>query len=397
MTFKGLHSKLKRFRQIFIAPAKCWRLPKKSEILIYDACGAETLAPYLTGYSVEIIPTRGEAVNVPCLLFALLKWDFWKGNPIQAYLDIFIQLASPKVALTLIDNDPSFYALSGRFPDVKTLLLQNGTRDDWFQKLASQSERRVDYMLVHNDAIGGYYQKFISGAIMAIGSLKNNEFETVSAAAANRQVLFISQFHEKPDNEKAFFIGTHGAPIAWDEFFKAEIQVLRFLGRWCAENEKNLRICGRSTANHKAEYDFYSACLEGRNWEYIPRTDNDASYHLVNAAEIVVFIDSTLGFESIGRGKRTAAFTCRGVHLGTEARKFGWPTRLPNHGPFWTSNDDEHEFQQVMDFLNTASPEEWESVRQHYAGQVMAYDAGNVRFKTLLAQLLPKAPTISLC
>ena len=50
MKINRLKSKLKLFYTIFIAPPKEWHLPKKSEVLIYDACGAEALAPYLTKY-----------------------------------------------------------------------------------------------------------------------------------------------------------------------------------------------------------------------------------------------------------------------------------------------------------------------------------------------------------
>ena len=33
-------------------------------------------------------------------------------------------------------------------------------------------------------------------------------------------------------------------------------------------------------------------------------------YNLFDAAYVVVFIDSTLGFEALGRGNKTASFSC---------------------------------------------------------------------------------------
>jgi surface carbohydrate biosynthesis protein len=109
---------------------------------------------------------------------------------------------------------------------------------------------------------------------------------------------------------------------------------------------------------------------------------------LVDAAEIVVFIDSTLGYEAIGRGKKTASFSCRGASLNSEDRKFGWSAGLPENGPFWTNDADERQLRRVMDYLNTVNAEEWEQTRQLYASELMEFDAGNTRFIALLDQLL---------
>ena len=112
MKINRLKSKLKSFYTIFIAPPKEWQLPKKSEVLIYDASGAETLALYLTKYRVVIMAVRGEAINVPCLLRAAVTlnfWKVWKYHPIIAYAESFIKAVSPKVLITFIDINSNFF------------------------------------------------------------------------------------------------------------------------------------------------------------------------------------------------------------------------------------------------------------------------------------------------
>ena len=390
MNFNRLKSKLESFYKIFIAPPKQWRLPKKSEILIYDACGAEALAPYLTGYSVEIIPLRGEYVNIPCLLRAILKSSFWIGKPIQAYVEAFIQVISPKVVMTFIDNNPGFYTISSRFSGIKTILLQNGTRDNWLDRLNKKNKYHVDHMLIFNAAIGGYYCKFISGEAIVAGSLRNNGIKK-SGDITNEIILFISQYGDKPKGNAPFHITPDETAVYHEQFYAAEVQVLNFLSKWCTENNKLLRICGRSVYKQTAERDFFAASLNECVWEYIPISDNNSPYKLVDAAGIVVFIDSTLGYESIGRGKRTAGFACRGNFLNTDARKFGWPAVLPDNGPFWTNDADKREFRQVMDYLNRVNDEEWEQTRRQYVSELMEFDPGNTRFIALLDQLLSKS------
>jgi surface carbohydrate biosynthesis protein len=390
MIFNRLKSAVKNFYQIFIAPPKQWKTPNEEMILIYDACGADILAPYLSEYGFEIISLRGESINIPCLMRAVLKLSFWKAGPIQAYADSYIELVSPKVVITFIDNNPAFYNISNRFSDIKTIFLQNGIRDevaDVFGKLVKAESYHVDHMLVYADGIGRHYQKFISGHIKAIGSFKNNHIKKSVETVAST-ILFISQYHDKPGNDEIFCIDNNGNKISWDQFFAVEVQVLSFLGMWCVENNKFLKICGRGSEQDILEKVFYDSCLRECKWEYIPRIDSQSSYCLVDSAEIVVFIDSTLGYESIGRGKKTASFSCRHNGHGAAFYNFGWPSDMPDNGPFWTNEADENQFRRIMDYLNRVNAEEWESVRQLFVRELMEFDPGNKGFISLLNQLL---------
>lgn len=73
-------------------------------------------------------------------------------------------------------------------------------------------------------------------------------------------------------------------------------------------------------------------------------------YENVASAGFVVFINSTLGYEALARGKKATAFTLRGEFLGPAAGNFGSVADLPEKGPFWTSHWDEREFKRVMDY-----------------------------------------------
>lgn len=396
MKISRLISKLKFFFTIFIAPPKSWKLPKMAEVLIYDASGTEALAPYLTKYSVATLEVRGESINVPCLLRAALTlsfWKVWKNNPFTVYTEAFIHAISPKVAITFIDNNFKFYEISKRFPSIITVFIQNGWRGesgDIFGGLVKSDKYHVDYMLVHNRAIGRHYLNYISGQFIPIGSLKNNAVANINSVDSEG-VLFISQWHSRPEGGGAFYVEHDGTTVYWDKFFTPEVVVLEFLDRWCAANNKKLKICGRIKDKEGPEQAFYADFLKECVWEYIPKIDNYSSYELVNAAEMVVYIDSTLGYESIGQGKKAAALSCRGSSILSGACRFGWPADLPNNGPFWTSDQDEKQFQRVMDYLNTVSDENWKQACQLYASELMEFDPGNMRFVTLLDQLLPKS------
>ncbi len=148
-----------------------------------------------------------------------------------------------------------------------------------------------------------------------------------------------------------------------------------------------LQISGCMSDTH-LEQDFFLSFLADYDWEHMPRTGPYSSYELVDSAAVVVFIDSTLGLESIGRGKKTAAFSCRSSLLNDGSMKFGWPALLPDNGPFWTIEADELQFRRVMDYVYATDSAEWERVRQLYADKVMSFDPGNIQFVKLLEQLI---------
>ena len=69
--FLDFSNRLKVGYNYFILPQKQWRLPKKSDILIYDMEGSDALLPYLSSYCYEFIPMRGEFIIVPLVLCAI--------------------------------------------------------------------------------------------------------------------------------------------------------------------------------------------------------------------------------------------------------------------------------------------------------------------------------------
>ena len=267
------------------------------------------------------------------------------------------------------------------------MLLQNGLRDDWLELHTDKTLYKVDFMLVFNKFIGSIFERHINGQIVLAGSLKNNFIEKTHTIISDT-VLFISEYRPKPDGVQPFCIYPNGQQVTWADFFESDCIVLRHLKKWCAYNNKKLIIAGFSIGDTKSEKIFYADKLNGSDWEYVERLNIYSTYKLIDSAEIVVTINSTAGYEAIARNKKTAFFSFRCLNLNREDLKFGWPTDLPNNGTFWTNDQNEAPFQQVMDYLNTVSDEDWEQTRQCYVTKLMEFDPGNTRFVELLDQIL---------
>ncbi len=387
---KKFRSRLKAFYKLYLKPKKELKKPPKVDVIIYDRNGFELLEPYLMGKTHVTFSTRGESINLYILLKSIVKLNFWNLNSFNTYITTYIEYVVPKVVITFTDNDSRFYLISKQFPSVKTIMIQNGNRGitgDVFDHLEHSDKFRVDFILSMNVSVGEKYLEYMQGQVIPIGSFKNNMREKVNRIEED-QVLFISQWAEKPFDSSVIYFENDGTPIEYEEFFEVDRLVLNFLQKWCDRNLKQLVILGRELETNKDEFQYYLNLLPVNSFKFLPQIDSLSNYHELDKSKIVVFVDSTLGYESIGRANRTASFAWRRLSNGRQLVRFGWPLELEPEGVFWSSEVSESNFNKIMDYLNTVSESEWKNVVEKYQKMHMEYDPGNSILSNLLKNLL---------
>jgi surface carbohydrate biosynthesis protein len=305
----------------------------------------------------------------------------------------YLTCVNPIVALTYIDNNHLFYQLKSHQKDLTTIFVQNGVKGelgDVFGLLKMQThipnKHHVDYMLTFGNVAGRKYSEYIEGKTISIGSFKNNLHQS-KPQKPSKFVLFISQYRSPPQPESRPVVISGNQKISWKQFYSAEEFILPLLQQYCLQNNLKLKICMCSADQTKEESNYFISLLGNETVELLKRTSIYSGYDNVDAAEFVVFVDSALGYESLARGKKSAAFTLRGESLGSTTCNFGWPADIPDSGPFWTNRADEREFNRVMDYITSVSDEDWEQTRQRYIPELMEYDPGNTRFLKLMREV----------
>ena len=386
MKFK-VRDKLRWFYQVFVAAPKTWKLPSHSDVVIYHSVGSDLVSQYLGGASSQVLALNGDLINIPVLMKSMFTRSFWLGRPDRAYVESFLNFVQPKIVISFIDNDALFYEISAQFRGMKSILLQNGTRDNWLDQLPVRDDWQVDVMFVHNPSIGEYYQSRIDGKIIPSGSLKNNLVPSTSMKYAD-EVLYLSQYHQKSDPRKPIVFDANGKAYSWENFFAIDELLIEYLDLWCSTHGKTLRICGRETKESDSEHQYFKERITKSPWVYEASSSALSAYQLIDAANMIVTIDSTLGYESLARGKKTAFFTGRGEFVNSSARRFGWPGSLPKTGPFWASSVNADEVCRVMDYLAGESNAQWQKTCQVYAPQVMGFDPGNTILQSTLQHFL---------
>ena len=138
----------------------------------------------------------------------------------------------------------------------------------------------------------------------------------------------------------------------------------------------------------------YYRDLLGSEPEYLELKKPNSSYHAIDTAEVTVSLDSTLGYESLARGNKTAMFSIRTVFADLPAGNFGWPGDFSDEGLFWTNNSDPESFVRILDYLFEVDDERWrKDVNESNFSSVLAYDPDNVILKKTLERVLGVPPS----
>lgn len=385
--------KLWVYLRYFLGTSKTWRRPRRSDVLIFDASHENLLREYVGSSNPEVLHVRGELLNMPTMLASLVR----RGRKLEAYFDCFIERVSPRLIVTMIDNNLDFMTLSRRHPGVKTLSIQNGWRTyvgDIFETLDRLEDSRratlfVDYMMVFGSAIAAEYGRFVAGSIVPMGSIKNNRAPR-SQTRLSGVIALISQWR----SEGVTLGSVHYPQSVF--FGDTDRPIVRFLADYARKYGKRFMIVpvNPKQGAQRRQEEAYFRDLAGHQVEFLEPSGPFPSYQAADGAEIVVAVDSTLAYESIARGNKTAVFCIRSELLGVPSQKYGWPGDFPAKGPFWTSRADPQEFKRIIDRLCTIDDSQWRAdVEASGFSSLMAYDPGNTILSSVLATELSSDTT----
>jgi len=378
----------------YIANAKkTWSRPNKSSVLVYDASGADIIFEYIKQWSPEVLHLRGESINLQVLLLALLKG----GKPHDSYVDEYIRIVEPDLIITFIDNNLNFLTISDRHKSIKTLFIQNGMRyyyGDIFYTMDSihpsnLKKLTVDYMMTFGELIGSHYQKYISGSVIPIGSIKNNLVPKKSSKD-NNVMAYLSQYKGGRNIDGRYY--------DYESYAGKSVKfVIQFLKDYAELNKKKLKIIPRFSKglNSRIQEEYYYENLLGYEPQFLESEQDFSSYHACDMSEVVISIDSTLGIESIARGNKTAIFSIRGSMLDLKGFDYGWPGDYPEKGLFWTNQCDAESFKKNLDYLFNVDNMQWhEDLEKINFSLIMKYDEGNAIFKDTINKIIEASKVV---
>ena len=361
--------------------------PKRANVVIYDEVGADELLPFLDASQTIVLDLTGRVFN----LWVLIGMVARGGRSMHDYSIRFLAWVQPRLVITLIDTTPFVYRIKNAHPQITVAAVQNGWRSMEFETdIARESaidSLRADRVFCFGGTAAELYRKHINVEPTIIGSFRSNHVP-VTPRATDDLVVLVSTIRPKV-NLDARVIDHLGRPtVPYSTIYERRIELAKHVANFCEHNSMRLAIAGKDMDSTR-EREFYGNALANSSvrWEFIPRTERLGSYALLDRARIVVSSSSTLGYEALARGCRSAFFMLDPEVTGNIGERFAWPEPYPDRGPFWTNFLDESAITEILDFLHGLDDREWSELRNTYVPRLISSDPGNMRLRAFLDAL----------
>ena len=351
--------------------------PKHADVVIYDKVGADELLPFLGNARTAVLDLSGHSFNLWILIGMLLRG----GRTMHDYAIRYLAWVQPRLVLTLIDTTPFVYRIKNAHPHITVAAVQNGWRSIEFERdLHRESEiepLRADRVFCFGETAATLYRKYIDLEPTIIGSFRSNQVP-VTPRPTDDLVVLVSTIRPKV-NLDAPALDHLGRPtVAYRVIYERRMELATRVAAFCERNGLRMAIAGKDM-DASREQAFYGTALADSQveWEFVPRTERLGNYALIDKARIVVSSSSTLGYEALARGCRSAFFMLDPEVTGNPGERFAWPAPLEDRGPFWTNFLDGDAIDEILEFLHHLSEDDWRSLHRQFVPRLIAGDQGN--------------------
>ena len=368
----------------FLFTLSFWRKPKASKNLIVMPASAKDLFDngILSSKETFVLDlVKYKWLNLFIVINGLMKRRelLFENNYLFIVLS-YIDVLNSKYVVTWMDYQINFYWLKSYIKNPIYISLQTGRRSGepgyFFDLLQRGNYRNLscDYIFCQGQAHAKEYSKYIKCQAIPSGYVRNNMTPVGSKDLQKKEVLFVSQYRTKKNNDNIVYgLDQKSNFFTWDFFYQSEKNLLPLLVEYCNKKSLKLNIVSAIASTEVEEKNFYDNLIGNDNYNFIKHQNQTSGYKAVDSFKYVVGCQSTLLYESLVRKNRTIFFDARGVDFGP----FGWPLELALKGPFWTNEITENELKRLMDFLINGSDAQWLTKTDQIVKKLISFDNDN--------------------
>ncbi len=295
--------------------------PPRSDLLVFDEVSELELGPtLLQGMKFGVLSKRREGyfVGIDIMLYFLgnlVRRRWWsmlsshlvfrhlKGLLYVAYLLAWVQCVRPKVVITFIDNDWQFQVLSRLYPAAYFIAIQNGVRSEFNLRFdlpppphpGSRISMPLMYCFGRNEIEAYHAYGHLVDRLVPVGSLRASWYRAKIASKSDLPIIYdillISQW------ERTVMIDGRFPEIA-----RSLSLVDTFLEKFVSARQLRFAIALRG--NDQDEMSYFRR-IYSENVNLIQRNvATMSSYVAADQADVIVVLDSTIGREAYGWGKK---------------------------------------------------------------------------------------------
>jgi surface carbohydrate biosynthesis protein len=344
-------------KSIFIL--KNWVKPTTKKVIVYDFNLSNFLFKYLDKTKIFVLHNRIDS-KLDINFYILLKLFFLVKFSHSEYKKLLIKYINPKFIVTFIDNNPGYYNLKKDFPKIKIIIIQSALRYgtvDFDKKLKNlKKNNKVDYTFVMNSRAATIYKNFLTSTFIKIGSFRSNYYKILKCNKKKYDFLYIAKGAQMFRSKKIKLFET----FDFEDYFGKEKILLKNLLIFLKSKNIKLSLLGQS--NKKNDKLFYDNLLGESNYNYIENYNGRPTYEILDSANIVAGVSSTLLFESLSRMNKTIFFSSIRREDFFGSNDFHNICNLPKKGKFWTDSYAVNEIKRIFDFLQKIDTDSWKNL-----------------------------------
>jgi surface carbohydrate biosynthesis protein len=355
------------------------RVPK-ADVVVVDSDTSEWLSQYFPNSRILVV----EIDSGRRYFWILMACLFLGQTTIDHYIARVINRSGASLVTSIQDNFLPLFKLKRHLTKAKVVLIQNGhrtARRDLFDldNMPSPGDMQVDCYMCFNDAVGNQVAAFTNSPVLTIGSFRSNHVRSFQSCFPT--ISYISTFNSEVSSDFAYGATNTSGSFSYGSLLQHRLAILTEVAKFCSSEHLEFVILGKCRHDlAHSEYDYYKQALGDIKFTYFPRLKLEDNYQRVDQSWITVSTSSTLGYESLGRGNRTALLQADSHLLGDSSLAIGWPIKLPQEGPFWSTSCTPARISEVLHFLNSSTNDEWDATRKLVSKVIPEFDPGNLRF-----------------
>jgi surface carbohydrate biosynthesis protein len=364
--------------------------PKKKKILIFDVSLIQYFqkSDLFKKKNFEILYTRYEKINLFIIFKCLLNFNL----SLKGYYQEYIDYCSPKIFITLCDNNILFYELNCK--KGSKISIQSGKRsevNDIFSNIETISKNKnlsADYIFTFSHSISNLYRKYIKCKTISHGSIMSNSKPIKSFKRSPKKILLISNFYDvyiAPETKKL-------CRINFASLLKIEIKILKHLNTYLTKRNIKLNILSRYSNNlYKHEKKYYSQIFTNTNFKLLKNSKVN-KFQLIDEHSLTIGFDSSLVSEAFGRKKKVLQIDYKSaISSKFDSYRILWPLKKNDSALFYFKyHKNEYLLEKKLDIILNQSKHEWNAAFKKYKKKIMDYDPQNYKLKSLLNNLYEK-------
>ena len=350
--------------------------PRNKPVLIYDVFPK---IEYLINEKEIAFFDKRNSVNFFVLIKTFLKTGLYnlKNNYIKNYFEI----VSPKIVMTAVDNNYSFFKLKYIYKKAKYLCIQGSLRDKYFLNKCKEyykknkEKLKADYFFVYGKNDFNELKKYINAKFIIHGSFRNNLFTKKIKKKKIKEIIFISQAANK------FFFNQEKNLVL------KLIEVSRIL------NLKFIYLLKNDKQNKFLKYilDHFKKIYEKENFEYFIRERKKYSgnliakkredvYNFLYRDAIFISLSSTFAFEALCRKHKVLFFPVNNFPIENYINF----KKYKKEGIFWTKKKALNSIKKKVTSIINLNHLSWSRLINNYILDIINFQPYNKSLTSVL-------------